>query len=230
MDLYAHDGSFIARGLYNSRSKIRLRLYSWSPETPLDAAFFRDRLAAAIRLRREILGLDGPGRACRLVFSEADGLSGLIVDSYDRWLVVQFTSLALAQRRELLIELLVELVSPEGIYQRTERGIGKLEGLELQDELLWGSVPTEPVTIEEGDLRFPSQSRGRAKDRLLPGSTGQSPGRCAAWPRAVECWMLFAIPAASACTPPVPGPPKSWAWMLRSPCLPWPPKTHVLMA
>ena len=100
-DLYSHGGSFVARGLYNSRSKIRLRLYSWSPEAALDAAFFRDRLAAAIHLRRDILGLDGPGRACRLVFSEADGLSGCIVDRYDRWLVLQFTSLGLAQRRDI---------------------------------------------------------------------------------------------------------------------------------
>lgn len=154
VDLYSHGGSFVARGLYNSRSKIRLRLYSWSAETPLDAGFFRDRLSAAVRLRREILDLDRPGRACRLVFSEADGLSGCTVDRYDRWLVLQFTSLGLAQRRDLLVNLLVELLSPDGIYQRTERGIGRLEGLELQDELLWGSVPKGPVVVQEGALRY----------------------------------------------------------------------------
>ena len=67
------------------------------------------------------------------MFSEADGLSGLTVDQFDRWLVVQFTSLALAQRRELIADLLTELLQPAGIYLRTERGIGQLEGLELQD-------------------------------------------------------------------------------------------------
>jgi 23S rRNA (cytosine1962-C5)-methyltransferase len=101
-----------------------------------------------------VLGLDGPGRACRLVFSEADGLSGLTVDRYDRWLVVQFTSLGLAKRRDLLAELLVERLEPEGICLRTERGIGQLEGLELQDCRLWGNVPAQPVVIEEGGLRF----------------------------------------------------------------------------
>ena len=59
---------------------------------PLDERFFRARLDAAVRLRESVLGLGGPGRACRLVFSEGDGLSGLTVDRYDRWLVVQFTS------------------------------------------------------------------------------------------------------------------------------------------
>ncbi len=154
VDLLSHAGNFVARGLYNSRSKIRLRLYSWSPDMPLDAAFFRDRLAAAIRLRRQLLGLDGPGRACRLVFSEGDGLSGMTVDRYDCWLVLQFTSLGLAQRREMFVDLLRELLEPEGIYLRTERGIGKLEGLELQDGPLWGHLPAEPVTVEEAGLRF----------------------------------------------------------------------------
>jgi 23S rRNA (cytosine1962-C5)-methyltransferase len=144
----------VARGLYNGQSKIRVRLYSWSPDVPLDPDFFRARLASALHLRGPILSLDGPGRACRLVFSEADGLSGLTVDRYDRWLVVQFTALGLARRRDLLAELLVELARPEGIYLRTERGIGKLEGLDLTDGPLWGSVPAEPVTIEENGLRF----------------------------------------------------------------------------
>jgi 23S rRNA (cytosine1962-C5)-methyltransferase len=154
VDLFTHEGSFVARGLYNSRSKIRVRLYSWSPDVPLDRDFFRGRLQAAIHLRGSILGLTKPGRACRLVFSEADGLSGFVVDRYDRWLVMQFTSLGMAQRRDLLAELFVELIQPEGIYLRTERGIGLLEGLELQDGPLWGQVPTAPITIEENGLRF----------------------------------------------------------------------------
>src|SRR5262249_15430497 len=80
--------------------------------------------------------------------------SGIVVDRYDRWLVVQFTSLALAQRREMFAELLAELTGVEGIYLRTERGVGTLEGLELQDGLLWGHAPTGPVTIEENGIRF----------------------------------------------------------------------------
>jgi 23S rRNA (cytosine1962-C5)-methyltransferase len=154
VDLYSQADHFIARGLYNSQSKIRVRLYSWSEEDDLDENFFRKRLEEAVRLRGEILGLCGPGRACRLVFSEADGLSGLTVDRYDRWLVVQFTGLGLGVRRDMLAGLLNELVRPEGIFLRTERGIGKLEGLKLEDGPLSGQVPAEPVTIEEDGLRF----------------------------------------------------------------------------
>lgn len=154
VDLVSSTGNFIARGFYNSRSKLRVRLYSWNADEPLDAAFFRSRLEAAARLRRDILRLGGPGQACRLVFSESDGISGLVVDQYDRWLVVQFTSLALGQRRDLFAELLQEIFQPEGIYLRTERGIGQLEGLEAHDGPLRGHIPAEPIVIEEHGVRF----------------------------------------------------------------------------
>src|SRR5919201_2081717 len=63
VDLVSHAGNFIARGLYNGRSKIRVRLYSWDPVVRLDRAFFADRLDAAVRLR-DVLGLNAPGGAC----------------------------------------------------------------------------------------------------------------------------------------------------------------------
>src|SRR4029079_12804170 len=64
------------------------------------------------------------------------------------------TSLGLAQRRDLIVESLVELLHPSGIYQRTERGIGQLEGLDAHDELVWGEAPSGPIEIEEGGVRF----------------------------------------------------------------------------
>jgi 23S rRNA (cytosine1962-C5)-methyltransferase len=154
VDLVSHAGNFIARGLFNGQSKIRVRLYSWAPDQHLDEAFFRDRVRQAIHLRREILGVDRPGEACRLVFSEGDGLSGLTVDRYDRWAAMQFTSLALAQRREMLAEILMQEAGLEGIMLRTERGVGKLEGVELQDGPLKGNTPTESLTISGHDVRF----------------------------------------------------------------------------
>src|SRR5829696_2115809 len=100
VDLLSSAGDFIARGLFNSRSKIQVRLYSWEPGRNLDRDFFRDRIERAVRLR-DALGVRGPDRGCRLVFSEADGLSGCTIDEYAGWLTVQFTALAVAQRREL---------------------------------------------------------------------------------------------------------------------------------
>src|SRR3954453_3364829 len=127
VDLVSGADNFVARGLYNGRSKIRVRLFTWDPAEEIDEAFFRRKLTAAVHLRRELLGMGAPGTACRLVFSESDGIPGLIVDQYDRWLTVQFTSLGLAERRQMIAELLNDIVRPEGIYLRTERGIGQLE-------------------------------------------------------------------------------------------------------
>src|SRR5437870_9292150 len=76
VDLVSHAGNFVARGLYNSQSKIRVRLYTWKADEALDADFFRRKLRDAIHLRRDILRLTA---SCRLVFSEGDGLSGLTI-------------------------------------------------------------------------------------------------------------------------------------------------------
>ena len=154
VDLISHTGNFVARGFFNSQSKLRVSLYSWMPEAQLDRDFFRERMRCAIEFRKSDLRMDGPDQACRLIFSESDGLSGLTVDRYGSWLVAQFTSLAMAQRKDLIVELLVEELQPRGIYLRTEKGIGGLEGLEIQDHLLWGEPPPENLTVEDAGLRF----------------------------------------------------------------------------
>ncbi|MFQ3649028.1 MAG: class I SAM-dependent rRNA methyltransferase [Gemmataceae bacterium] len=151
VDLVSHTGTFIARGLYNGQSKVRVRLYSWQPDQPLDGSFWRERLRAAWRLRQD-LGLLDPEGACRLVNSEGDGLSGLTVDRYRDWLCVQFTSLAMAQRRELLADLLQELTGCVGIYLRTEKGVGQLEGLTISDGPLRGSMPPPLLEFQEAGL------------------------------------------------------------------------------
>jgi 23S rRNA (cytosine1962-C5)-methyltransferase len=162
--LVTEHGEFIARGLFNGQSNIHVRLYGWDSLQPLDEAFWSERLDEAIRLRRDVLKwngpdlpgskLTGPGSACRLVFSEADGLSGLVVDRYGDWLSVQLTSLALASRRDMLTRLLNEKLAPAGIWLRTERGIRAAEGLDISDGLLCGAEPPRPLVIEEHGLRY----------------------------------------------------------------------------
>ncbi len=142
-------GDFIAWGLYNSHSQIRVRLYSWREQEHLDSAFWRRRLERAIALRAPW------GRAAvRLVHSEGDGLSGLVVDRFEGWAILQLTSLALARRVDLLLDLLDDLLAPRGIYLRTERGILHAEGLELRGGLLRGQPPSGSLEIVEEGLRF----------------------------------------------------------------------------
>ncbi len=153
VDVVSTANNFIARGLYNSRSKIQVRLYSWDPQRSLDSQFFREKLLQAIRFR-DTLGLRGAQSGCRLVSSEADGLSGCTIDEYSGWLTVQFTSLGIVQRRDMIADLLEELVQPHGIYIRTEKGVGLLEGIDLRDGLLRGQLPPDDLTIDENGLRF----------------------------------------------------------------------------
>jgi len=153
VDLIAEKGRFIARGIYNRRSRIRVRLYGWDAAEPLDGAFWRRRLEAALRLR-SLLGYDDRRQATRMVYSEGDGLSGLIVDRYGDYLVVQVTALGMARRLSEILPILVELVQPQGILVRTEQAMARSEGIELHPGLHWGQLPAGPLTVLDGELRF----------------------------------------------------------------------------
>ena len=89
VDLYSSGNNFVARGLFNSQSKINVRLYSWEPGVALDAAFFKERIGRAVELRHHVLNLAGPDRGYRIAFSEADLLSGMVVDRYGDWLAAE---------------------------------------------------------------------------------------------------------------------------------------------
>ncbi len=154
VDLLTHDGTFAARGLWNAQSKLRVRLYAFDAAVPLDEALWRTRLEAAVTLRKS-LGLTDPAGACRLVNSEGDDLSGLIVDRYGEYLAVQVTALAMQPRLEMICDALESLVAPRGMLLRgAERGLSKLEGLHLPDRLLRGVAPDGPVFVEEHGLKF----------------------------------------------------------------------------
>lgn len=153
VDLISDKGRFIARGLYNSSSRIRVRLYTWSAAEALDSEFLKRRLTSAVGLR-QTLGYTDPRGGSRLVFSEADGLSGLIIDRYGEYLAIQFNALAMAQRQREIVPLLVDLVHPRGIVARNERGTTQLEGLHAPEGLIWGHMPDGPVFVEEHGLRY----------------------------------------------------------------------------
>ncbi len=153
VDLLTDKGKFVARGIFNPQSRIRLRLYTWSPGQPLDEGFWQAQIARAVAWRRQ-LGYDQPQGAARLVFSEADGISGLIVDRYGEYLSVQTTALAMAQRLPMLVPLLVAETGARGVVVRHERGTAQAEGIEAVEGVAWGKSPEGPVFIEEHGLRY----------------------------------------------------------------------------
>lgn len=152
--LQSNAGEFIARGLFNPHSQIVVRLYEWAGQGGLNDKFWSRRIAQAIQRRAWHTPENFAMSACRLINSEGDGLSGLMVDRYGDYLLVQFTSLALAIRQESLLDELQRQLDPKGIWLRTEKGIGTSEQLELKDGLVRGEPPPRPMTISENGIQF----------------------------------------------------------------------------
>ncbi|MBL8202073.1 MAG: class I SAM-dependent rRNA methyltransferase [Chromatiales bacterium] len=142
-------GRFLGQACVSLQSKIALRRISRSDQ-PVDVDFFRQHIAAAAQLRRNLYPGDS---AYRAIHGDGDGLPGLVVDRYGDWLSVQFLIPAMEQRRDLLVPLLVEQFGCKGIMNRSDAGVRALEGLPQEKGLLWGSVP-DPVVIREGQLEF----------------------------------------------------------------------------
>ncbi len=158
VDLYNEKNKFVARGFYNSQSRIRVRLFTWSEGEALDETLFRRRIGQAILLRDQLgyeVIANREQTATRLVFSEGDGLSGLVVDRYGDYLVVQATSLGIAKRLEMIVGILQDLLRPKGIILRADKSMAKLEGVEfIEEEHHWGELPEGPLTIQENGIAF----------------------------------------------------------------------------
>ncbi len=146
-------GKFLAQGYYNPRSQIAVRLLTWDRETAIDADFWRRRLQAAIARRQTLVRVPDT-TAYRLVYSGADGLPGLIVDRYKEWLVFQSLTTGIERRKALLVELLDDLLSPPGIYERSDADVREHEGLEPATGLRSGQMPPRDLVIREHGLRF----------------------------------------------------------------------------
>jgi 23S rRNA (cytosine1962-C5)-methyltransferase len=140
-------GRFLGQALLSPTSEIRLRLLS-RDDVPIDAEWWRQRLEER---RERRLGIDG--NAWRAVHGEGDGLPSLVVDRYDRWLVVQLLSAGLEACRVDILNALREVYQPEGILLRNDVAIRKLEGLDQAVELVHGTVP-ELIEVREGEVRW----------------------------------------------------------------------------
>jgi 23S rRNA (cytosine1962-C5)-methyltransferase len=97
---------------------------------------------------REAAGVDTS--LCRLIWSESDGLPGVIVDRYGDHLVLQTLTLAMAQRQDLLIQALVQVLSPRSIVQRNEGNVRKAEGLDQVKGVVWGEQPDPFIVRHQG--------------------------------------------------------------------------------
>ena len=135
--------------IYNPQSQIVARRISRRKQK-LDAEFFLRRLGQAINYRESLtIGQD----LRRIIWSESDGLPGVIVDQYGEHLVLQTTALAMDQRKDLIVSCLVELLSPKSITLRNDSSMRRPEGLEKEIVMAHGDQP-KPFTVSHQDSVF----------------------------------------------------------------------------
>ena len=149
-EVYDAGGAYVGTGHYNPNSLIAVRLLSRTRQEIDAPEFFHQKIHDADSYRRSVY----PGLASyRVVYGEADGLSGLVVDRYGDYLSIQLLSAGMDARREMIVQALVEIFRPKGILARNDVSVRSLEGLDEKVEILFGSIP-DTVWMEEHGLRF----------------------------------------------------------------------------
>lgn len=146
-------GNFLAWAAYSPKSQIRARIWSWDEDQSIDPAFFEDRIRTAINLRETLIDPQSTS-AYRLIHAESDRLPGLIVDRYNDILVMQILSAGIERWRDEITQILIKLINPNGIYERSDVAVRDLEGLEERVGELYGKIPQRPILINENGIRF----------------------------------------------------------------------------
>jgi 23S rRNA (cytosine1962-C5)-methyltransferase len=154
-----HRGKAVGRALYSPRSEIRVRLLDRDPRAAIDAAWWTDRIRAALARRSAI-----DATAYRVVHAEGDGLPALVVDRYDRWAVAQLLSAGIETCRVDIVAAIGAVLAPAGLLFRHDVAVRGREGLPEGIEVALGSVPDE-IEVREGSVRY-----------LVPPRTGQKTG------------------------------------------------------
>ena len=145
----AHNGKPLGAGYVNPHSLICARLVSRDPAHPLSLSLLTHRLKVALSLRERIC--DTP--CYRLVYGEADGLPGLVVDRYGEVCVAQITTAGMERLKDAILAALHKVIRPAAVVWRNDSPVRQLEGLPAYVESAGGEAP-ETVTVEENGARF----------------------------------------------------------------------------
>lgn len=148
VDVHDFKGGFLGRGYINRKSKILIRLLTRKQEE-IDREFFRKRISDAWEYRKKFVDTS----SCRLIFGEADLLPALIVDKFGDYLSMQTLALGIEKYKDMIVELLQEIVQPKGIFERNDVQIREKEGLEQKKGFLLGEF--DPIVeIMENEIRM----------------------------------------------------------------------------
>lgn len=178
-------GKPLGTALWSPRSEISLRLIDRDAGATLDRAWWRRTLERILARRT---GLDADASAYRLVHGEGDGVPSLIVDRYDRWLVVQLMSAGLEHFRSEIVAALRDIVQPAGILARNDVSLRVKEGLATEVELLDGVVPDEIEVHEHGVRYLAAPWRGQKTGAFLDQRENRALVGRVAFGNALDCF------------------------------------------
>ena len=147
-------GNLLGRGYYSPASAIPVRILARDRSTPLNLEWFRERIRRAQQLRRDIGIPSERTTGYRLVHAEGDGLPGLVVDVFGEVLVVQLTTIGMSRRKSWIVDVLVDLLHPKAILDRTPSTHARTEGLVPDGGVIWGDQGVESLRFVERDLRY----------------------------------------------------------------------------
>ncbi len=151
-----YKGEYVATAFLNPLSKITARVISFE-KTHIDREFLEKRIKEAIEKRE---GFEKITNSYRLIHSEADFLPGLIVDKYGEYLVISITSAGIENFKGIILEILIDLLSPKGIYEKADK-IREKEGLEVISQKLYGEVEDDFIIVENGKKFFTNLISGQ---------------------------------------------------------------------
>ncbi|MFZ9627741.1 MAG: class I SAM-dependent rRNA methyltransferase [Ilumatobacteraceae bacterium] len=149
----AADGTPLGTAAYSPASQIRARMWSFDPDQVVDAAFVADRIAAAAGRREALLRRERTDSA-RLVFSEADGVPGLVADRYDDTVVFQLTTAGADHWRDVIIDALAALPGVRTVHERSDADVRERESLPPRVGTVHGPAPSPDLAAHEAGFRF----------------------------------------------------------------------------
>ncbi|GAA5217679.1 class I SAM-dependent rRNA methyltransferase [Corallincola platygyrae] len=153
VDVYASDGTWLAKAAYSPKSQIRARVWTFEQSQPVDHAFFKKRVAQAYARRTALFTEDAP-TGYRLVAAESDGLPGITIDKYADTLVCQLLSAGADRWRKVIVDALLSQFPDHNIFERSDVSVREKEGLEQTVGVLHGNEPDSVVAIEENGLKL----------------------------------------------------------------------------
>ncbi|CAH0527665.1 Ribosomal RNA large subunit methyltransferase I [Allocatenococcus thiocycli] len=152
VDVFTHDGKWLAKAAYSPESQIRARIWSFEKED-INKAFFVKRFKDAQLLREDVIERDGLS-GYRLVAAESDGLPGVTIDRYQNFFVCQLLSAGAEYNKQAIVDALVECFPGCNVYERSDVAVRKKEGLKETTGVLHGEEPPKSVVIEENGVKI----------------------------------------------------------------------------